>query len=130
MIFAPRTKIYTVHVKAGEPRALEAPIFVCEGFSFWAFMFGPVWAIYHRLWLVALVLFAVAALFGAASEKQWLDEPSLAVLQIAIGVIVGYHAHDWRRAKLAKRGYIMTDVVASDALLRAQQRFFDRVAVA
>ena len=47
---------FTVHEPP--PRKNEAtasPVrfaFVRDGFYFWAFLLGPVWMLYHRLWLV------------------------------------------------------------------------------
>jgi hypothetical protein len=32
--------------------------FVRDGFYFWAFLLGPVWMLYHRLWLVLLMYLA------------------------------------------------------------------------
>src|ERR1051325_10920404 len=62
-------KIYTVH----EPNPRRDEIasdpdrfrFVRDGFHFWAFLLGPVWMLWHRLWLV-LVIF----LLGTAAI-QW-----------------------------------------------------------
>ena len=51
---------YTVHeppLRAGaaapEP---ERYVFVRDGFSFWAFLFGPLWMLRHRMWLVLAAL--------------------------------------------------------------------------
>src|SRR6187200_850743 len=61
--------IYTVH----QPRLRKyetAPnperfAFVRDGFSFWAFLFGPLWMLRHRMWLVLIGYAIVAAmLFG------------------------------------------------------------------
>lgn len=124
-MFAPKIKIYTVHGD-GEHDA----IFIRESFSWAAFMFGPLWTLYHRLWFATFMLAAIFALLAHAGEKGWLDEPRLAVLQFALAVIIGFFANDWRRAKLARQGLHMRDIVASDSLLRAQQRYFDRAQAA
>ena len=49
--------VYTVH----EPPLRGAPapdperfVFVRDGFSFWALLFGPLWMLRHRMWLVLL----------------------------------------------------------------------------
>ena len=54
--------VYTVHeppLRAAD--ALADPqrfVFVRDGFYFWAFLLGPFWMIWHRLWLV-LALYLV-----------------------------------------------------------------------
>jgi hypothetical protein len=48
--------VYTVHEpppkpyeQASDPERFD---FVRDGFSFWAFLFGPLWMLRHRMWLV------------------------------------------------------------------------------
>src|SRR5881394_2307656 len=40
--------------------------FVRDGFYFWAFLLGPVWMLYHRLWLVLLMYLAGTTAIQAA----------------------------------------------------------------
>src|SRR4051812_20325844 len=55
--------IFTVHQP--RPRKYEtAPdperfAFVRDGFSFWAFLFGPLWMLRHRMWLTLVCYVAV-----------------------------------------------------------------------
>ena len=62
--------IYTVHepplrtgAAAPDP---ERFIFVRDGFSFWAFLFGPLWMLRHRLWLVLLLYIVVSVVLAIA----------------------------------------------------------------
>jgi hypothetical protein len=52
-------KIYTVHEpspRKGEVTADPDRIrFIRDGFYFWAFVLGPVWMLWHRLWLVFVI---------------------------------------------------------------------------
>ncbi len=126
-MFFPKTQIYTVHINPSKPHALEKAIFVREGFNFFAFFFGVFWALYHRMWWAAFWLAMIIGFLGVAEEQQLLDIRSMAILQLAFNLVVGFWANDWLRANLSKRGYIMLDIVVSDNSLRAQQRYFDRV---
>lgn len=130
MLFPPKMRIYTVHINPSLPHPMERAVFIHEGFSFFAFLFGVFWALYHRLWFVAFILAAVIFLFGALDNMKLLDNISLLVLQLASDVIVGMWANDWYRATLARRGYITSDVVVGDSELRAKQRYFDNVLAA
>ena len=125
-----KPQIYTVHINPANNNAVEKAVFVREGFSVYAFIFGVLWALYHRAWGFAIFLGVFAVLFGVAEHSKWMDRDSLAIIQLAFSFLVGYHANDCRRASLAKRGYIMSDVVASDNEMRAQQRYFDRMVAA
>ena len=119
-------KIYTVHIKPSNSQAYEKPLFVREGFNWWAFLLTFVWALYQRLWFLALAVFACQ--FGIV----WLGKPhiltpeSTGILQLALQVVVGFAGNDWLRAGLSRRGYIVADITAADSLLRAEQRYFER----
>ena len=120
MIFPGRTNIYTVHLHEDQDMVL-----VREGFSWGAFLFGPLWALYNRLWFVAILLLLLSALFGYADEHGVTGDATLAILQLAIGILIGYQANDWRRTRLHKLGYTLVDVVAASSIKRAQLRFLD-----
>src|SRR5258708_20295949 len=55
--------VYTVHVPLSRDGA-SAPerfVFVRDGFSFAALLFGPLWMLRHRMWLVLLAYALVVA---------------------------------------------------------------------
>ncbi|MEQ1790379.1 MAG: hypothetical protein ABL857_08040, partial [Rickettsiales bacterium] len=82
------------------------------------------------LWMEAILLAAIMVFLGAADEKNWLSASTVMVLNFAVNAVVGLWANDMRRANISRRGYIMSDVVVSNSELAAQQRYFERVAVA
>lgn len=122
-------RIYTVHVKPGPDGDLTADnqaqaVFVPEGFSFWAFLLQPVWALYHRLWLVAIGIFAAIVLLGVIVTALGLSGLQSFCLQILFAIAVGVLAQDFRRWTLDRRGYTIQAVVAGDALMDAESRYF------
>jgi hypothetical protein len=118
-------KIYTVHIRPIDDGD-EMPLFVREGFSFFAFLFHFFWAFYHRLWKAGLMIAAAYIAVGMLGEFGILSQRGMIATQLGIQVIIGFHANDWLRAGLARRGYIMTDITTGDSLLRAEQRYFER----
>ena len=49
--------VYTVHAPGAggtDLRSTDRFVFVRDGFHFWAFLFGPLWLVAHRLWLALL----------------------------------------------------------------------------
>ncbi len=125
-----KTHIYTVHINPSWSHAVEKAVFIREGFNFMAFIFGTFWALYNRMWLEALFIAVPVVLLGATDKQDWLDDASLAVLNIAVSFVIGLWANDLRRAYLARRGYIMSGVVVSEGEMAAQQRYFEHVAAA
>jgi len=120
--------VYTVH----EPplrEAMSAPeperfVFVRDGFSFWALLFGPLWMLRHRMWLVLLGYGGVAALLSLVLR---LYAPA-AVGPIAwtlFGLLLGFEAGTLRRFTLGRRGFQNIGIVVGDDLELAERRFFD-----
>jgi len=121
-----RMRIYTVHVKPDDKGANFRPVFIKEGFNFAAFIFTVFWALYKRLWLVAVLLMVAAVLLALLVNAHYLTRISGIGIHLGIHFIVGFHGNDWLRAKLRRKGYSLSDVTAGDSYLRAQQRYLER----
>lgn len=125
MIFN-RFRLYSVHLNPAVPRPYETAEFVPEGFNVAAFAFGWVWALYQRLWIPAGLLILLNIAVVESAERFGLSLSSIYVLQLGFQALVGFQANDVRRGVLARRGYIVADMVAAHTLLHAEQRFYDR----
>jgi hypothetical protein len=119
---------FTVHEPLPRKREDVAPperfAFVRDGFYFWAFVLGPVWMLYHRLWLV-FVMYAVG--MTALQVALWtLGVSALAKFTVAIliALLVGFEAGSLRRWSL--RRWINRGIVVAYNREAAEHRFFDR----
>jgi hypothetical protein len=84
-----------------------------HGFSWPGFFFGVFWALFHRLWLPALLLFALATAAGVVliisrSTLEW------ALLVLGIGVFAGFHGNDWCRVNVSKHGFTYVGTEQAD----------------
>ncbi len=122
-----RLKLYTVHVKASGSNTLESPVFVREGFSMYAFIFTILWALYNRCYYFSALVLAVNIAIVLAVELHVMSDAAATITQIAVQFLIGAHANDVLRDRLRRNGYIVQDIAAADSLLRAQQRYFDRI---
>lgn len=122
-------RIYTVHVDPISSANDRGAVLVREGFCWPAMFLSVLWALSLRLWGWALVLFVVVAGFGAAAAWWGLSPLGQTMVLISIVALVGFNANDWHRGGLARRGYVLSGVVAGHDLASAEQRFFDRVSV-
>jgi hypothetical protein len=123
-----RTRIYTVHVRQWSASTDREAVFVREGFSWGAFFFSVLWALRYRMWLTAIFLFVVSVALSLACDLLRLDPTSESAIGLALALIIGWEANDWRRRSLARRGYVTAAVIAAENLLEAERRFFARTA--
>ncbi len=95
-------KIWTAHTRPDSP-----PILVKEGFSWGAFLFGPIWLLAQRAWIAAVLDFcaglALAFVPGRAGP----------LLMLALAWLVGLFGRDLVRASLERRGFATVHVVAA-----------------
>lgn len=121
---------FTVHApaQAGNPRAAaEQTRFVREGFSWGAFLFGPLWLIRHGLWR-ALAGWAVAMIALALLARGLHLSAATPWLLFLVGLYLGLEAAALRRAALARSGFVAADVVAGADLESAERKWFERAA--
>jgi hypothetical protein len=120
--------VYTVHQPppkadeiASEP---ERFVFVRDGFSFWAFLLGPLWMLRHRMWLVLLGYAAlIAALQGMLYVLNAPGGVRMTVMAL-VALLIGIEAGTLRRFTLRRRKWSNVGVIVGDRET-AEQRFFD-----
>jgi hypothetical protein len=120
---------YTVHMppaKADKPEPdPQSFIFVRDGFSFWAFLLGPLWMLRHRLWLVCLVYVALVILLSLGLQATGAANSVTFAAGALLALLVGLEAASLRRLTLAWRRWRNVGVVVADDLEAAERRFFD-----
>ena len=120
--------VYTVHEPL--PRKNEASAsperfaFVRDGFYFWAFVLGPLWMLWRRLWLVTLLYFALS--IGLQTGLWAIGASGFAkfVVSALLALLIGFEAGTLRRWTLTRRGWKNLGVVVGDDMESAEHRFF------
>jgi hypothetical protein len=121
--------VYTVH----EPRSrfADAPleperfVFVRDRFSIWAFLFAPLWMLWHRMWLVLLGYIVLSAGLEALAAALGASGFVVGLIGLFISLLVGFEAATLRRLALARRGWKNVGVVSGDDREAAERRYFD-----
>lgn len=116
-------RFYTVHQRwaGGDPdRNLTL---VKEGFNWPAFLFGGIWALWNRMWLVGAALVIGEAALEMLPEVLEIDPAVHGVAMFALHVILGYLANDLRRWELDRRDFDEVAVVAGRGLDEAEARY-------
>ena len=119
-------RLYTVHILPGDPDPGETSVLVREGFCWPAFLLSPLWALWHRLWLVAVLFLGVEAAVSGAAYLLDPDPISHGAAILGVAVLIGHFANDLRRWSLDRRGYRLDRVVSGAGHDEALGRYFDR----
>jgi hypothetical protein len=121
--------VYTVHapVKADAGfRATDRFAFVRDGFHFWAFVLGPVWLAWHRLWLALIGWIVVIAAIDVGMMALGTGRPAVFVANLLLALLLGFEAASLQRWTLSRRYWRQLDIVVADDEETAERRFFDR----
>src|SRR6202043_1716957 len=121
--------VYTVHeppLRAGASSAPEPErfVFVRDGFSFWALLFGPLWMLRHRMWL-ALLGYAVVVTALGLFRRLPASATVSAIVWLLLALLLGFEAGTLRRFTLGRRRFRNIGLVVGDDLELAERRFFD-----
>jgi hypothetical protein len=119
------TKLYAVYINPNDEVPHETAEFIDEHFSIWGFIFHAFWCLYHGLILWGSVALVLWLAFVAAGAELGLSMISVAVIELAIRILVGFEGNNWRSQKLRAKGYILSDVVSGESELAAKRRFYD-----
>ena len=122
-------RIYTVHEKSDLPRegagAADEAVPVKEGFCWPAFILSPLWALWHRLWLAAIIFFLANTVLSQLLVSFGANEAARGAASLALAMIIGWTANDFRRRKLNKRGFRERAVVIAGNKESALQRYME-----
>src|SRR4029078_3035749 len=93
------------------------------GFYFWAFLLGPVWMLYHRLWLVLLMYLAGNTAIQVALWALGVSGLVKFAVALLIALRVVFEAGSLRRWSL--RRWTNRGIVVAYNREAAEHRFFD-----
>ena len=118
-------QVYTIHLRRQGLDPHRDIVLVKEGFCWPAMVFTGVWALWHRMWLPALVIIAISIISGGLLRLVGADQLTQFLASSGIAVGVGLLANDMRRGALERNGFTQGDIVCGDgdeaALLQFMQ---------
>jgi hypothetical protein len=100
-------------------------IFLHERFSLSAFLLGPLWMMWQRLWLELLVYLAVVAAVGYGLYALGVGWSAVILALALIQLFLGLEATMLVRGMRVRHGWRDGGVVIADDLELAERRFFD-----
>jgi len=110
-----------VYVVMEPPKRADA-VLVRDGFHLFGFLTPPIWLLWHRLWIEAIVAFAVAMVLAVVGEVAGLGFAGT-LLSLLVSVYVGIEGAALRIAALRRRGWREWGVVEADSFDDAEARY-------
>lgn len=117
-------RVYTVHRRGRGLFEDSETLFVKEGFCWPAFVFGVFWALWHRMWIAALLLAVFMLALAATDGMAGAGALAAVIVEVAVSLLIGFEANDWRRRALARHGFEEVGVVCGRREADAEMRFF------
>ena len=120
--------VYTVHLPqtASATAAMSRARFVREGFSWGAFVFGPLWLIFRGLWLALVLWIIAAALVAGAVVVFSLSPTGTVAIAVLVAFFFGLEGNGLRREALRRRHFRFADVTVARNRDEAERHFFAR----
>ena len=99
-------------------------VLIKEGFC-WPALFVPLlWLIYRLQFLGLLAYLSATAILSAAVKYTGMEPLLGLLLSVVLSLLVASLANDWRRWRLAAKGYKLVAIAAADNLRQAEQKIF------
>jgi hypothetical protein len=121
--------VYTVH-EPGQPaqnieERADDIVFIKEGFTWWGFLFGPLWLLFNRLWFEFALVLLVAGVVAAGLVQLGLKDQAPGIVSWLLMLLIGFEGNDLRRWRLERKGYAFLASVAGRDPEECERRFFD-----
>lgn len=121
--------VYTVHAPVMSDtgvRAADRFAFVRDGFHIWAALLGPIWLLWHGLWLALIGWIAVMAAIGFGLSALGVGGNAIFLVDLVLALLMGFEAASLRRWTLSRHKWRQLDIVVADDWESAERRFFER----
>lgn len=100
-------------------------VFVKEGFSIAALIFTVLWALWHRMWVVAAILFVILTVLNLSVAQGGLDPTLAGVFETAVGILFGFEARRLRAMSLERAEFRNMGIVEGSNREAAELGYFN-----
>jgi hypothetical protein len=103
---------------------IDKVTFVKEGFAPAALVFTVLWALWHRMWVVAASLFALLVAISLSVSLGGLSPVIGSLLELGVGMIFGWEARRLWVMSLERAGYRQTGLIEASNQEAAELAYF------
>jgi hypothetical protein len=120
---------FTVHEPPNPPadriERADKLVFVKDGFSWMAALFGPLWMLVNRLWWALLGYIVAVVALRLTQKYGGLTESTVGLMTFGMNLLIGFEADTLRRWALDRKGWNMLGAVSGRNRDECERRFFD-----
>jgi Protein of unknown function (DUF2628) len=116
--------IYVAMAPAGEDEASEKVVFLRDGFSLAAFVFGPFWLFWNRAYLAAGLWLALMTALAVGGTALGVRPEATALINFALSLALGFEGVRFIIWTLERRGFRQSGIIACDNAQEAEEVFF------
>ena len=120
---------FTVHeppnAAADRVDRAESLIFIKDGFSWGAALFGPVWLLAHRLWWPLIGYVGAYGAIEAVRLTRLVDQRWIGLSLLALNLLLAFEGDSLRRWTLNRRGWRMLGAATGRNRNECERRFFE-----
>ena len=117
-------QVFNIYLRGSATTATDATA-IKEGFCWPAFLFGPFWALWHRMWFSAAAIATAYVLIMVAVSVAGANGSMGNTVIIGAASLIGYAANDWRQNGMIEKGWRLAGLSAAADADAALRRFID-----
>ena len=102
-------KIFSIYLRSNHQDKIDDLKVIKSGFSFYAFIFGALWFLYHKMWFEFAFLFAINLLLMSFSSN--ISSFDFVIIELVLSFFIGLNANYWYCLKLAKNKYNLFNII-------------------
>ncbi|HEU0160589.1 MAG TPA: DUF2628 domain-containing protein [Hyphomicrobiaceae bacterium] len=103
----------------------ESLVFIKEGFSWGAALFGPFWLLAHRLWWPLVGYVVAYGAIEAVRLARLIDQRWIGLVVFALNLLLAFEGDSLRRWALDRRGWRLLGAANGRNRAECERRFFD-----
>ena len=117
-------QVFNIYLRGSATAPSDAAA-IKEGFCWPAFLFGPVWALWHRMWFSAATIAASYTLMMVGLSVAGVNASMANTFIIGAAALVGFAANGWRQNAMMGNGWRLAGLSAAADTDTALRRFID-----
>lgn len=113
--------IYCIYTNLNKKQT--EPVIVNQGFSFYGAFFSFLWALYHKMWIIAFTLPIITTFLRPMLEKSHLHY----LFDISVLFIFGFFASDLRAYYLINSGFKLDEIIIAQNEEAAELKYYYKI---